>query len=107
MRKPGAKQVITPREPLEISAQRRAGEHLPVTQEITGSNPVALGRSAKSSVSEDDSLSESPDKAGDHITTSAARGLRRTSGRYRPSSLVGPVTSKPESLTNPEPVKRK
>ena len=41
MRRPGAKQVIDPRKRLEIKAQRRAGEDLPVTQEIAGSNPVA------------------------------------------------------------------
>ncbi len=41
MRKLGAKQVIAPRKPVEIKAQRRAGEPQPVTQEIAGSNPVA------------------------------------------------------------------
>jgi len=44
--KPGAKQVIPPREPLEIKAQRRTSEHQPVTQEIAGSNPVAPARSS-------------------------------------------------------------
>ncbi len=45
MRKRGAKQVITPRKPLGIKAQRRSGEHPPVTKEIAGSNPVAPARS--------------------------------------------------------------
>ena len=44
--KPGAKQVIPPREPLEIKAQRRTSEHQPVTQEIAGSNPVAPAKSS-------------------------------------------------------------
>ncbi len=40
------KQVLTPREALICTAQRRGGAHLPVTQEIAGSNPVAPARSS-------------------------------------------------------------